>query len=109
MVRIQKVQRQERRCTITPPKRGPRVGPSRGPSRYQPKTLARWLGSNMSLREPPPLAMPTLPKKPARVRMAMRVPMLGARAEGIWRRAKMEKQLRYITLLPKVSLRGACT
>lgn len=44
---------------MRPPKRGPRVGPSRGPRRYQPNMPARWLGWNMSLIVPPPLAMPT--------------------------------------------------
>ena len=77
MVRIQKIQRQPKYWTMRPPNRGPSVGPRRGPRRYQPKTPLRrisierfcelvrketyalWLGWNMSLMVPPPLAMPT--------------------------------------------------
>jgi hypothetical protein len=84
-----------------------KVGPRRGPSKYQPNTLARLEGTNMSLIVPPPFAIPTLPKNPLSVLMAINVSMLGARAEGICSRAKKVKQTRYSFLRPNVSLSGA--
>lgn len=92
---------------MMPPKRGPRVGPSRGPSRYQPKTLALSLGWNMSLIVPPPLAMPTLPKNPLIVRIAIKDSTFGLNAVGICNKAKMEKQTRNSFRLPNVSESGA--
>lgn len=96
-------------CTINPPNNGPSVGPMRGPSRYQPKIPALLPGSNMSERLPPPFATPTDPKKPDSVRIAMSVPMFGLKADGIWSNVKTVKHIRYIGLLPKVSLSGALT
>ena len=84
--------RQPSLCTITPPNRGPRVGPSSGPSRYHPKILARSFGSNMSLIVPPPLAIPTAPKKPDSVRIAINVSIFGLSALGICSSVKIEKQ-----------------
>ena len=63
----------------------------------------------MSVIVPPPLAMPTLPKKPEIVRITMRVSMFGARAVGTCRRVKMKKHHMYMALRPKVSLNGART
>jgi hypothetical protein len=84
-----------------------KVGPKRGPRRYHPNTLARLEGTNISLIVPPPFAMPTLPKKPDNVLIAISVSTLGARALGICSSAKMVKQTRYSFLRPKVSLSGA--
>lgn len=62
---------------------------------------------HISLMVPPPFAIPTLPKKPAKVRTVTRNPKLGARAVGICKRAKMVKQPRYKDFLPNVSDSGA--
>lgn len=64
-------------------------------------------GSNMSDRLPPPLATPTDPKKPESVRIAMSVPMLGLKADGICSSVKMVKHIKYIGRRPTVSLSGA--
>jgi hypothetical protein len=61
----------------------------------------------MSLIVPPPFAIPTLPKKPEMLLTVIRNAMLGASADGIWRRVKMEKQVKYMTRRPNVSLKGA--
>lgn len=48
-----------------------------------------------------------LPKKPDRVRIVINVAMLGLKAVGICKRAKIEKQTVYNRRLPKVSDKGA--
>ena len=92
---------------MIPPNRGPKVGPSKGPRRYQPKTPARSRGWNISLIVPPPLAMPTLPKKPLTVRTAMNASTVGLNAVGTCSTAKMEKHARYNFRRPNVSDSGA--
>lgn len=92
---------------MIPPNNGPKVGPSNGPSKYQPKTPALSLGTNISLMVPPPLAMPTLPKKPAKLLTVIKKAMFGASAVGICRRVKIVKQIRYMGRRPNVSLSGA--
>lgn len=106
-VNTQKIHLQPIRCTITPPNRGPSVGPSKGPRRYQPNMPARCDGGNISLMVPPPFAMPTLPKKPDNVRIAMSVWIFGLSADGICSIVNIVKQIRYSFLLPKVSDNGA--
>jgi hypothetical protein len=56
---------------------------------------------------PPPFAMPTLPKKPLNVRIAIKVAMFGASALGICNAANAVKQTKYNFLRPNVSLSGA--
>ena len=107
IVRTQKIQRQPSLCTITPPKRGPIVGPRRGPSKYHPNIPARSPGPHISEIVPPPLAILTLPKKPANVRTKIKVSILGVRALGIWSRLKAVKHDKYIGRRPNVSERGA--
>jgi hypothetical protein len=68
---------------MTPPSRGPIVGPNNGPNRYHPKIPARSLAPYISLIVPPPFAIPTLPKKPAKVRIVTRTGRFGASAVGI--------------------------
>lgn len=109
IVNMMNIHLQPNLCTITPPRRGPSVGPRSGPKRYHPNTPALSSGTNMSLIVPPPLAMPTLPKKPETVRSAINTAIFGLKAVGIWRSVNTVKHERYSALRPKVSESGART
>lgn len=74
---------------------------------HHPNTPARSSGTNISDIVPPPLLIPTLPKKPDSVRTAIKHSKFGLNAVGICSKLNRPKHIIYNLRRPKVSLSGA--